>query len=295
MNENSLSGPKILLQGDSGAGKTYAFAQAVEWGARQDPPVEIFCLFVEPGLETLLGYWNDPPVSPDGKPIRPVKPIPVNLRWHQIVNPGLPLSSLIDAATKVGQLSYEGLTKVVDGSRATNNPYLKILTALSDFPDDRTGKKFGNISTWKPSQQILIIDSLTALSDAAMKMVIGNKPTASLPDYGVAQNNLMNFLRYLTQGFDPAVVMTAHLQRQTNELTGGVQLMTKGIGKAMADDIPPLFSEVLFCHREGRDWFWDTSAPNVTTKTRYLPIKSKIVPDLGVILDKWHKRGAKHD
>ena len=30
--------------------------------------------------------------------------------------------ALIDAATKVGQLSYEGLTKVVDGSRATNNP-----------------------------------------------------------------------------------------------------------------------------------------------------------------------------
>lgn len=289
---SDLVGPKILLQGDSGAGKTFAFAKLVEWGARQSPPVEVFCLFVEPGLETLLGYWRDPPVNPEGKPLWPVKDIPTNLHWHSVLNPGLPFSALMDAAEKVGQLSYEGLTKIVDGGRATNNPYLKILKALADFPDDRTSKKFGNISTWKPAERILVIDSLTALSDAAMKMVIGNKPTASPPDYGVAQNNLMNFLRYLTQGFDPAVIMTAHLQRQVNELTGGVQLMTKGIGKAMADDIPPLFSEVLFCYREGQNWFWDTSAPNVTTKTRYLPIKPKIPPDLGAIFDKWMKRGS---
>lgn len=289
--ENTLSGPKILLQGDSGAGKTFSFAKVVEWAAKQIPPIEVCVLFVEPGLETLLGFWRDPPVGPEGRQLWPTSEIPANLHWHSILNPGLPFSALIDAATKVGQLSYESLTKVVDGSRAANNPYLKILNALADFPDDRTGKKIGNISTWKPDGRILIIDSLTALSDACMKMVIGNKPTASLPDYGVAQNNLMNLLRYLTQGFEPPVIMTAHLQRQVNELTGGVQLMTKGIGKAMADDIPPLFSEVLYCYREGREWFWDTSAPNVTTKTRYLPIKPKIVPDLGVVLDKWHKRG----
>jgi hypothetical protein len=289
--ELGLSGPKILLQGDSGAGKTFQIATAVEWGARQNPPVEVFCLFVEPGLETLLGFWRDPPVDPTGKPIWPAREVPANLHWHQIANPGLGLTSLIDAATKVGQLSYEGLTKLVDGDRSVNNPYLKILKVFADFPDDRTGQKFGNIATWKPGQRILAIDSLTALGDACMKMTIGNKPTAAPGEYGVAQNNLMNLLRYLTQGFDPCVIMTAHLQRQTNELLGSVQLMTKGIGKAMADDIPPLFSEVLFCHREGQNWYWDTSAPNVTTKTRYLPIKPKIIPDLGVVLDKWLKRG----
>lgn len=292
MSENSLSGPKILLQGDAGAGKTYQIATAVEWGLKQTPVVEVFVLFVESGLETLLGFWRDPPVDASGKPIRPPVDIPANLHWHQVANPGLPLSALIDAATKVGQLSYEGLTKVVDGSRASNNPYLKILQALADFPDDRTGKKFGNIATWKTNEKILAVDSLTALGDSCMKMTIGNKPTAAPGEYGVAQNNLMNLLRYLTQGFDPALIMPAHLQRQVNELTGGIQLMTKGIGKAMADDIPPLFSEVLYCHREGREWFWDTSASNVTTKTRYLPIKPKIVPDLGVILDKWLKRGV---
>ena len=278
--EITLIGPKILLQGDSGSGKTYAFATLVEWAAKQTPPREVFVLFTENGLETLLGFWRD-----HGKPV------PENLHWHSVSAPTLTLKALTDGAQKVGQLSYEGLTKSTDPDRAANNPYYKILQALADFPDDRTGKKFGNIGLWK-NDKIFGIDSLTMLAESCIKMVIGNKPTMAPPDYGVAQNNLMNLLRYFTQGFAPTFIMTAHLQRQTNEMTGGVQLMTKAIGKAMADDVPPLFSEVLFAYREGVQWFWDTSAPNVTTKTRYLPIKSKIVPDLGQIMDKWKVRGG---
>ena len=275
----TLMGPKVLLEGPSGVGKTHSLGTLVDWAAAQTPAPEVFCLFTENGLESLLGYWRD-----HGKEV------PANLHWHVAMTKTLTLDSLITGADNVGKLSYEALTKMQDGGRSKNNAFHKILSACANFPDDRTGQKFGSVDSWG-ADKIFVIDSLSELGNASMKMVIGNKPTASLPDYGVAQNNLMNFLRYLTQGFDPCVIMTAHLQRQTNELTGGVQLMTKGIGKAMADDIPPLFSEVLYAYREGREWFWDTSAPNVTTKTRYLPIKPKIVPDLGVILDKWYKRG----
>lgn len=278
-----LLGPKILLQGDSGAGKTYALGPLVDWA--QAAGYEVFILFTENGLETLLGYWRDPPA---GKPAREV---PSCLHWHTITTPALSLAKLTDAAKKVGQLSYEALTKSVDPDRSANNPYEKILQVLADFPDDRTGKKFGNIGTWT-NKRILGVDSLSELANAAMKMVIGSKPTASPPDYGVSQNNLMNLLRYFTQGFAPTFVMTAHLQRQVNELTGGVQLMTKAIGKSMADDIPQLFSEVLYAKREGGDWYWDTAAVGVTTKTRYLPISAKIPPNLGAIMTRWVKRGV---
>jgi len=275
----SLSGPKILLQGDSGSGKTYSLGTLVDWAARQTPQREVFCLFTENGLETLLGYWKDKSVE-----------VPANLHWHVISSPAIGLKALTDAAQKVGILSYESITKMTDPERGANNPYYKILQAFNDFPDDRTGHKFGNIGEWK-ADRILCVDSLSELGNACMKMVIGNKPTASQPDYGVAQNNLMNLLRFFTQGFPPTFVMTAHLQRQVNEITGGVQLMTKAIGKAMADDIPQLFSEVLFTQREGTNWYWDTAAPNVTTKTRYLPIKGKIDPNFGQIMDKWTLRG----
>ena len=78
---------------------------------------------------------------------------------------------------------------------------------------------------------------------------------------------------------------------QTNEITGVTQLMTKAIGKALADDIPTLFSETIFTVREGTQWYWDTAAANVDTKTRYLPIASKIKPDFAQIMDKWQERG----
>ena len=288
---HELQGPKILLQGDSGSGKTYALATFVEWAAQQSPPVEVFCLFTENGLETLLGFWRDPPMDATGKATRPAREVPPNLHWHVVKAPTLSLSALTDAAQKVGMLSYDSITKMTDPNRGTNNPYYKILQALTNFVDDRTGKSYGNIGEWK-ADKALLVDSLSQLAENCMKMVIGNKPTASQPDYGVAQNNLMNLLRYFTQGFTPTVILTAHLQRQTNEITGGVQLMTKAIGKAMADDIPPLFSEVLYAVRDGNTWWWDTAAANVTTKTRYLPIKGKIVPDFAQIMNKWRTRAT---
>lgn len=275
-----LSGPKMLIQGDSGSGKTYSLGTLVDWAARQPTPRRVFVLFTENGLETLLGYWRDKG-----------KPVPANLAWHSVRAPSLSLGALTEAAKKVGMLSYDSITKMQDPNRGENNPYYKILMSMADFPDDRTSKKFGNIGEWT-AQDIFCVDSLSMLAFACMTMVIGNKPTASQPDYGVAQNNLMNLLRFFTQGFRPTFVMTAHVQRQTNEITGGVTLMTKAIGKAMADDIPQLFSEVLYAMRDGNAWYWDTAAVGVTTKTRYLPIAGKQKPDFGLIMDKWIARAA---
>lgn len=274
----TLAGPKVLLEGPSGAGKTYALGTLVDWAARQSPVLDVFVLFTENGLETLLGYWRDRKL-----------PVPENLHWHVIRTPAMSLSALLEGAKKTGTLNYEALTKSIDPNRGQSNPWEKVLLALSDFPDDRTGKRYGNIGEWGP-EKILANDSLSESAAACMRMVIGNKPTASQPDYGVAQNNLINWLRYMTQAFQGTFVLTAHVQRQTNEVTGTVQLMTKALGKALADDIPPLFSDTIYCSREGTQWYWDTAASNIDTKTRSLPIASKIKPDFGQIMDKWVER-----
>lgn len=271
-----LSGPKILLEGPSGTGKTYALGKLVEWAQANN--TEVFVLFTENGLETLLGYWVDAG-----------KPVPANLHYHATLTKPIGIKGLMDTAEKIGKLSYELLTKMVDGSRSDNNAFLKIMTACSDFPDDRTGVKFGPVDSWGVDK-IFVIDSLSELANACMKAVIGNKPTASQPDYGVAQNSLMNFLRLCTQGLACTFVMTAHVDRQTDELTGTAKIMTKAIGKAMAGDIPQLFSDVIYTVREGSSFYWDTAAANVDTKTRNLPIRAKQDPDFGVIMKKWSAR-----
>lgn len=277
---STLMGPKVMLEGPAGTGKTYALGTLVDWCAAQSPPIPVRVLFTENGLETLLGYYRDRGLE-----------VPSNLAWHVAMTKPVGLVNLVEAAKNVGLLSYESITKMVDAKRSENNAFHKILMACSNFPDDRTAQPLGPVDGW-PARCFFCIDGLSELSNAAMKMVIGNKPTAAPPDYGVAQNNLMNFLRLCTQGLPAGFVLIAHVTRETDEITGGVKLMTKAIGKAMANEIPQLFSDVIYTVREGAGFYWDTAAANVDVKTRSLPIQAKLRPDFGQVLDKWMKRGG---
>jgi hypothetical protein len=139
---------------------------------------------------------------------------------------------------------------------------------------------------------VFVVDSLSELCTIITKMVIGSKPTMAPNEYGVGQNNLMNWLRLATQGCACHFVMTAHVSREKDEMTGGIKLMTKAIGAAISGDIPTLFSEVIFTVREGAAWFWDTANANVDTKSRYLGYSSKLAPDFKPILEKWKARAA---
>jgi hypothetical protein len=180
---------------------------------------------------------------------------------------------------------------MVDPKRSENNAFWKILSACNNFTDDRTKKSFGPIESFG-SDKIFIMDSLSELSNACMKMVIGSKPTAAPPDYGVAQNNLMNFLRLITQGLECTVAMTGHVSREKDEMTGGTKLMVASIGSALSPQIPPLFSEVIMTVREGDKFSWDTSTYGADLKTRSLGYKAKLEPSFKPIMDIWKQRGT---
>lgn len=274
----SLAGVNVLLEGPTGTGKTYAIGSWVDWALANN--TEVFVLFTENGLETLLGYWADKG-----------KPVPPNLHWHNALVKPVGLEAMKTAADNVGRLSYDSITKLTDHNRSQNNAFHGILTACSDFPDDRTGKKFGPVDSWGVDR-IFVVDGLSELSNAAMKMVIGSRPTAGPADYGVSQNNLMNFLRLATNGIRCHFGMTAHVTREKDEITGGIKLMTKAIGAAISGDIPPLFSDVIYCTREGGEWYWDTATTLVDVKTRNLPVASKIQPNFTQIMEKWKARST---
>lgn len=271
-------GPKIALMGESGTGKTHAIGTLVDWCASHGK--DVFVLFTENGQETLSGYWKDRNL-----------PIPSNLYWSTVVTRSLGLKDLMDAADKVGKLSYEAVTKLSDPNRSANNSFLKILGACSNFKDDRTGKEFGPVDSFT-LDQVFVMDSLSETANSCMKMVIGNKPTAALPDYGVAQNNLMNFLRLLTQGCVCPFAMTAHVSREKDEISGATKITIQAIGSAISSQIPPLFSDVILTTRESDKFYWDTAAFGAATKTRSLGYRSKINPDFGQIMDVWVKRSA---
>lgn len=274
-----LIGPKVLLMGPAGTGKTYALGTLVDWAAAN--AIEVFVLFTENGLETLKGYWTDRGVA-----------IPPNLHWHQQVTKSLGLAAMIDGAEKVGKYTYKMLTEMNDANRGgENNAFWKILSTCKDFPDDRTGKHFGPIDSFG-LDKIFVVDSLSELSTAAMKMQVGNKPMAAPQDYGVAQQYIISFLRLVTQGMSCGFALTAHVDRILDPVSQTTKIMVKSAGKALADEIPQLFSDVIYTVREGDKWYWDTAAYGVDSKTRSLGYKSKISPDFAQVFDVWKKRSA---
>jgi len=276
----ALSGPNILLMGPSGTGKTHALGTLVDWAAAHAK--EVFVLFTENGLETLLGYWRDRGME-----------VPSCLHWHQQLTIPLSLKALMTGAETVGKSTYEMLTKMQDSNRSgENNSFFKILESIATFTDDRTGTKFEQVPSFDTSR-IFVIDSLSELSVAAMKMQVGVKPMAAPQDYGVAQQYIMGILRLLTQGMPATFVITAHVDRILDTVTQETKTMVKSAGKALADEIPPLFSDVIYTLREGDKFWWDTAKFGVDCKTRSLGYRSKITPDFGQIMDLWLKRGGK--
>lgn len=280
---NELIGPKICLMGLGGVGKSYSIGTLVDWAAKNS--FEVAVLFTENSTETLLGYWRDPPKDSGRQPSEP----PACLYWHQQLTQAVGLKAITDMADKVGLMSYEGLTKTIDPARGQNNPFAKILASCSKFTDDRTGKDLGPVDSW-PVTRIFVIDSLTELGNAAMKMQVGARPTGAPGDYGVAQGMLMNFLRLCTQAIPCPFVLISHVDRELNPVTQAPETSIKAIGKALASEIPTLFGEVIYATRDGTKFNWDTSAFGVSTKTRYLGYRAGIVPDFAQIMDLWIKR-----
>lgn len=283
-----LAGPNILLNGDSGTGKTFSLGTAIDWCERNK--VEAFYLDIENSLETLLGYWRDTKLPPFNRD-KPAD-IPACLHWHQLPVAPVSLTQMIQAAKDTGDLSYELLTKKTDPNRGGNNPFWKILIAMSDFKDDRTGKSFGPVDKFG-ADKLFILDSFTELSNAAAKMQIGARSTMAPPDYGVAQNHLMNFVRLVTHGTPCIFIMTAHPARDKDAVTERIVTSIKTVGTAIQPEIPPLFSDMLFAVREGNKFTWDTAAYGVVTKTRYLGYRANIEPNFGQILDLWKQRAGK--
>lgn len=271
---SALAGVNVMLMGPAGSGKTHSIGTLVDSG------VEVFYLGLEPGLEALLGYYTDRGL-----------PIPVNLHWHMLKAPTATFTDLIDAATKINQLSLDSLAKMVDPNKSKHNQFISLLQALNDFPDDRTGAKFGSVAGWTPARA-LIMDGMSGLGRAALSLVVGGKPVKSQSDWGIAQDQVEKILRMLCDACPCHFVLLAHVERETDMVLGGIKLMASTLGKALAPKIPAMFSDVILTVRMGDKWSWDTANVQADLKTRNLPIKSDNPPSFAAVIAKWKSRGG---
>lgn len=275
--EDSLPGFNVLLMGPAGTGKTYDIGSLVD----ADPNLEVFFLALEPGYESLYGYWKDRG-----------KPVPPNLHVHRLAPAKASFKELIDSAKLINTMSLDALAKMADPNKSKYNQFVQLLEVLNDFPDDRTGKKFGAVDTWGPNR-CLVTDGMTGIGQCAMSLVIGGKPVRSQSDWGIAQDQVEKILRMLTIGCRCHFVLISHVERETDQVLGGTKLFVSTLGKALTPKIAPMFSDVILTVREGTKWTWDTSNPLADVKGRNLPFAAGQTPDFKAILDKWKTRGGK--
>lgn len=270
-----LPGFNVLVQGPTGTGKTYSLGTLVESG------LEVFYIGLERGRESLLGYWTDKG-----------RPVPDHLRWHEIASADSGFAAMLAGAQQISLLTTSALTKVEDVNKAKYNRFIKLIKCLSDFPDDRTGKSFGPVDSWG-TDRCLVLDALTGVNAAAMSLVVGGKPIKSLPDWGIAMDQVEKLLLQLTEGCRCHFVLLSHVEREIDQVLGGVKITVGTLGQKLAGKIPPMFSDVILAKRLGKDFSWSTIDPQADLKTRNLPLAEGITPDFGKIVEKWKSRGGK--
>jgi len=267
-----LPGVNVLLMGPAGTGKTHSIGTLVETG------VEVFYLALESGMESLLAYWTDRG-----------KPIPPNLHWHNLQGPKAGFKDMIENATKINTLNLDSLAKMVDPNKSKHNRFISLLQALNNFPDDRTGESFGDVTDWDQSRA-LVIDGMTGLADCAMALVVGGKAVKNQSDWGIAQDQLVKLTNQLTNACKCHFILIAHVERETDMVLGGVKLMVSTLGKAIAPKFPSMFSDVILTTRTADKWQWDTASTMADVKTRNLPIASNNPADFKLIIEKWQSR-----
>lgn len=270
----SLAGVNVMLMGPPGTGKTHSIGTLVDTG------IEVFYLALENGIESLKGYWLDRG-----------KEIPPNLRWHIVDPPKAGFADMLAMAQKVNTLSSDALAKITDTSKSKHDQWVKMLTVMSNFLDQRTGQSFGSVDSWGPNK-CLVIDGLSGLNRYSMANAIGGKLLKSQADWGLAQTQVENFLTMVCDGCKCWFVLLGHIERETDQVLGGVKLSPSTLGKALVPKIPALFSDVVLSVKQGDKWTWDTANTMADLKIRNLPIAAGLNPDFKQIMEKWKSRGG---
>jgi hypothetical protein len=265
--KSPLPGIKTLLIGDSGTGKTYCLRTLIDAGLHP------LCIFTENSFDVLGDVPSD------------------KLSWVYIPPTRESLDDLRKQVKSIGTMSFEALTKQYDPSRFTESPLDKILAMMMEYKDERSGNRYGNISSWSTGI-CFVIDSLSGLSKASWQNVAGTRVALSPADYQLAQRQVENLVNQLTLTFRCHVVVTAHAEKELDPVNGGMKIYPSLPGKALAPVIGRYFTDVILTQRNGRQFTWNTIEPGAALKARNVGYAADLPPSFVPLIEQWKKRGG---
>lgn len=275
-----LQPPSVLLAGPTGTGKTSSLATAAKAG------LDVFSIVTEPGgVESLLDSF-----ARIGAPIE-------KLHWATAMPAAQGFSAFEDMIQKISSMDFEAISKIKDGigKSETRTAALTLLNSLKNFKCERTGNFYGDFTSWDDTR-LLALDSLTGLSIIGFKLTVGYKPTAHMGEWNIAMNFVHDLLVKINSDRKCFFAMTAHLEKEMDELTSVKKMTISTIGSKLAPKIPPFFSEVVRTSKVvdpkgGPPKFeWSTLSTEMDLKNRALPMQATLPADFTPIVDAHRRR-----
>lgn len=259
--------------GAPGSGKTDALTTIIEAG------LELFVLGTEPRyIESLLDALKRRNLSVE------------KLHWATVEPVRIKFDAMIRNAKLVNSMSFETLSQIKSGmEKSEHAQFIKVLENLNNFKCDRTGQTYGPVDSWG-ADRCIAIDSLSGLNIMAKDLVVGGKPTAAQGEWGVSMDLEERLINKLSADTRCMFVLTAHVEREPDELTGGSNVVVGALGRKLAPRIPRFFSEVVLARREADKYYWSTATPTYELKKRVLPLSDKIEPSFKPVIDAWRAR-----
>lgn len=268
-NEQTIA-PKVMLQGVVSTGKSYALRTLVM------PGRETFVLQTEPS-EIL----DDIPCS-SGLHLARAFPAQIDIQ------------TLIENSRRLNTMTMDSLQKMVDPNKYKYGQFIDLLNQLHNFTCYRCGEKFGDFTAWGLSRT-LVIDGMSGLSQMALDLVVGSKPVKTQPEWGAAMDNLERLITMICMNANATFVLLGHVERESEEVTGGVINMVATLGRKLAPKLPKYFSDVVRCYREiGPNnvpkYLWSTNDSMYVLKNRNLPFSTTLPPDFRPLIATWEAR-----
>lgn len=164
-------------------------------------------------------------------------------------------SELRGDAKALGRVQFESCwdkMKNVSGSIVTDGKptgWISAMKVLTDWP----GK--GPLEKWTDSD-VLVIDTLTTLGQAAMRYVLNlsghDKP--SLPDFGTAMDLIERLVQMLSMpSANCHVVVNTHVNYTENaDGSGVIEGFPSALGNKLSPKIPIYFDNVLVAKKQGK-------------------------------------------
>lgn len=263
-----LPGFKVLLLGPTGTGKTTSLRTLAAI-----PELEVFAIFTEPRFDVLGGEVLD------------------RIHWRYVSPGGSNWSALTQAARLVNVMDAQGLQKLQTMGGGEYTQFLTFLGLCNRFVD-QSGNDFGDVSTWG-TNRVLWVDSLSGINAMVRRLKVGIKPALTQPEWGICMNVIKDTIDTLTTNLFAHLIVTAHVEREVDEVTGITRLMVSTMGRKLAPLIPLNFGDVVMAKKTTEGFFWSTVEPDADLKPCYLPLGPKLPADFGPLFREWQERGGK--